>query len=81
MYIADVLELRSVDPNHKTDETLPPIYSFKVLLNGALKGHAHSKNENLYVLDPALTKLMPPILASCEAAPFRSNKDFLSLVL
>ena len=32
MYIADVLELRSVDPNHKTDETLPPIYSFKVLM-------------------------------------------------
>ena len=37
-----------------------------------LKGPVHSKSENLYLLAPAQTKLMQPILASCEA-PFRSN--------
>ena len=40
------------------------------LLN--LKGPAHSKNENLYFLAPALTKRTLPILVSCEA-PFRHN--------
>ena len=34
-----------------------------------LKGHAHSKNENLYFLAPAQTKLMQPFLES----EFRSN--------
>ena len=38
----------------------------------ALKGLAHSKNENLYFLALAQTKRMQPFLVSSEA-PFRSN--------
>ena len=37
-----------------------------------IKGPAHSRNENLYFLDPAQTKRMQPILVSCEAQ-FRSS--------
>ena len=43
-----------------------------ILVNSFLKGPAHRKNEDLYFLAPAQTKLMQPISMSCQA-PFRSN--------
>ena len=50
--------------------SFPPLYIYYSY--EYLKGPAQSKNENLYFLAPAQTKLMQQILVSCEA-PFRSN--------
>ena len=46
----------------------PAIIIFKLVV----KGPVHKKNENLYFLAPAQTKLMQPILVPYEA-PLRSN--------